>query len=103
MTVIFCHRGWTLKSRDPLMRAKKDSDLPKSVKGKQVCMKTLAAFEPGELFCSTLGSPWLVWPHYFALLPEDEDTFIFLKVQEDLPKQSKKQILYKLLNVFQIF
>lgn len=58
-------------------------------------MKAFASLEPGELFSSTLGSPWPAWQHYFcfALLPEDEDTFMFLKVQEDLPDQSKTLIL----------
>lgn len=56
-------------------------------------------------YSHTLGSSWPAWARYFcfALLPEDEDTFMFLKVQEDLPEESKKQILYKLLNVFQLF
>lgn len=75
------------------MRAKKDSDLPKSVKGNKICMETLAAFEPAELFSGTLGSSWPAWPHYFcsALFPEDEDTFVFLKVQEGLPVQEYKR------------
>lgn len=68
-------------------------------------MKTLAASELSDLFSRTLGSSWPAWPCFFcfALLPGDKDTFMLLKVLENLPEQSKKHILYKLLNVFQIF
>lgn len=70
----------------------------------KVCVKSPAAFEPAELFSNTYictdQRSHVISVLFYSMKMK---THMFLKMQRDLPEQSKKQILYMLLNVFQIF
>lgn len=87
------------------MRAKKASDLPKSVRGNESSCEVTCSISAWltilQHLCSYLPA-WLCY-YCFVFFSEDEDTFMVLNIQGHLPEQSKKQILHKSLCVFEIF